>query len=189
MFFANGGRLEIVTRKEAIDAAVRAVASVYCRAERDKHMPTFTEGLLRTYAAHGGLRLGLAWLGEVPIAAQIWIVAHGRAFVYAPVLDRQFQQYATDRLITLMLSEHVSAVDNVVEVDYLEVNDAHGHSSSASVDERRSVSVHNASSLLGMARTVDESTRRFLTASKTYLLHRPRGARLAQQNFNNPHPR
>ncbi|MFX6011244.1 GNAT family N-acetyltransferase, partial [Acinetobacter baumannii] len=79
-FAAEGGRLELVRDGERLVAGIAAYQAVYAQSwKMADPYPDFVPGLIRLCARRGGLRLGVAWLGDKPVAAQIWIVANGRA--------------------------------------------------------------------------------------------------------------
>jgi hypothetical protein len=156
-FLADGGRLEIVTGTKDMAMAVSAVEEIFASANNIRHHPGFMSGLLRTYSEYGCLRLGLAWLGNKAVAAQVWVVAHGRATIYALAHDEAFGNYAPDTLISVMLTTHVTEVDEVSEVAYLSGHAPYHNTWKSHRRERRSIVVHNSSSLRGFAGMARES--------------------------------
>lgn len=119
-FAAEGGRLEIVRDGEALEVALEAYREVYGHSWKPPEpYADFMPGLVRLCARRGWLRLGLAWLGDKPVAAQIWIVANGRANIYKLAYDEAYKSLAPGTLLTALLMEQVMDVDHVQEVDYL----------------------------------------------------------------------
>lgn len=119
-FAAEGGRLEIVHDGPALEAGLAAYQAVYARSWKvPEPYAGFVPGLIRLCARRGWLRLGLAWLGDKPVAAQLWIVAHGRADIYKLAYDEAHKGLAPGTLLTALLMEHVIDVDGVKEIDYL----------------------------------------------------------------------
>ena len=119
-FAAEGGRLEIVHGGPALMPALAAYESVYARSWKlPEPYPAFMPGLIQLCARRGWLRLGVAWLGEQPIAAQIWIVANGRADIYKLAYDETYKALAPGTLLTAHLMEQAMDVDQVREIDYL----------------------------------------------------------------------
>jgi hypothetical protein len=167
-FLADGGRLEIVAGTSDWATAAAAAEEIFARAHQAGH-PDFMPGLLRTYSDQGCLRLGLAWFGDQPVAAQVWVVAHGRATIYARAHDAAFAHYAPDTLISVMLTAHVTEVDEVSEVAYLSGHAPYHNTWKSHRRERRSIVVHNAGSLRGLAGLARESLK--LAASR-FLLSR-----------------
>ena len=79
-FAGEGGRLEVVRDGDALEVALAAYREVYAHSWKlPEPYPDFVPGLIRLCARRGWLRLGLAWLNDKPVAAQIWIIANGRA--------------------------------------------------------------------------------------------------------------
>jgi CelD/BcsL family acetyltransferase involved in cellulose biosynthesis len=119
-FAAEGGRLEIVRGGEALDAGLAAYQAVYAQSWKvAEPYPDFVPGLIRLCAQRGWLRLGLAWLGDKPVAAQIWIIANGRADIYKLAYDEAHKVLAPGTLLTALLMEQAIDVDRVREIDYL----------------------------------------------------------------------
>lgn len=119
-FAAEGGRLEIVYGGEQLEAGLAAYQAVYAQSWKvPEPYSDFVPGLIRLCAQRGWLRLGLAWLGDKPIAVQIWIVANGRADIYKLAYDEAYKALAPGTLLTALLMEQVLDVDHVREIDYL----------------------------------------------------------------------
>ena len=155
-FAAESGTLEIVTQPKQIAAAIAAYEQVYAASwKKPEPYPAFTPGLAQTYAARGSLRLGLAWLGGKPVAAQLWIVSHGRAAIYKLAYDEQYKAYSPGTLLTALLMEHAIDKDKVSEVDYLIGDDPYKKSWMSQRRERWGVIAFNPRTpggLAGMAR-------------------------------------
>lgn len=125
-FMAEGGRLEIVRGGERLEAGLAAYQAVYAQSWKvPEPYPDFVPGLVRLCAQRGWLRLGLAWLGDKPVAAQIWIVANARADIYKLAYDEAHKAHAPGTLLTAHLMEHAIDVDGVTEIDYLIGDDAY----------------------------------------------------------------
>lgn len=125
-FAAEGGRLEIVHGGDGLEAGLTAYQAVYAKSWKvAEPYPTFVPNLIRLCARRGWLRLGLAWLGDKPIAAQIWIVANGRADIYKLAYDEEHKALAPGTLLTALMMEQAIDVDRVREIDYLIGDDAY----------------------------------------------------------------
>ncbi len=119
-FAAAGGRLEILTGKDRTEAAVAAFQQVYARSwKRPEPFPDFMPEFIRLSARAGWMRMGVAWLGEHPIAAQLWIVYRGVASIYKLAYDERHAAFSAGTLLTDCLMRHVVDADAVREVDYL----------------------------------------------------------------------
>lgn len=119
-FALEGGRLELIAGHAELEKALAAYLQVYALSwKQAEPFPDFIPGLMKACADNDWLRLGVAWLGDKPIAAQLWIVAHGKASIYKLAYDENFKAYAPGTLLTAMLMEHAMEKDKVTEIDYL----------------------------------------------------------------------
>lgn len=166
-FAAAGGRFEIADQPDQVAAAMAAYSAVYSSSwKKPEPFERFMPGLAQLCAAKGWLRVGLAWLGDRPIAAQFWIVAGAKAHIYKLAYDAEFRQFSPGSLLTAQLMQRVIDGDGVHEVDYLKGDDAYKNQWMTHRRERLALLAFNprtAGGLLGMAR---ESTGRALMALK-----------------------
>ncbi|HEU6455342.1 MAG TPA: GNAT family N-acetyltransferase, partial [Roseateles sp.] len=115
-----GGRLEIIRDEADVERGIAAYEAVYGASWKvPEPYVDFVPGLIRLCARRGWLRLGLAWIGDKPIAAQLWIVNGGRAHIYKVAYDEAFKAIAPGTLVTALLLEEAIERDRVAEVDYL----------------------------------------------------------------------
>lgn len=162
-FRSDGGNLEIVTGGERLETALAAYQSVYARSwKQPEPYPEFMPGLVRLCAARGWLRLGVAWLGEQPIAAQVWMVGNGRADIYKLAYDERFPQYSAGSLLTAALLQHVLDVDQVNEVDYLIGDDPYKQEWVDQRRERWGLTAYNPRTLAGWSGIARECAGRTL---------------------------
>lgn len=148
---ADGGKLEIMTDPKDIAIGIAAYCEVYAASwKRPEEFPEFMPGLLKLCADKGYLRLGLAWLEGKPIAAQVWIVAHGRAEIYKVAYHESYKAYAPGTLVTAMLMQHAFEQDQVREVDYLIGDDAYKKTWMSHRRERWGIVAYNPRSLAGL---------------------------------------
>lgn len=123
-FVAAGGTLELVLGGPDLERGLAAYEQVYAKSwKRPEPYPAFIPGLIRTCAALGWLRLGVARFDGTPIAAQMWVVANGKANIYKLAYDEAFKAYGAGTVLTAMLMEHAIEKDSVDEVDYLTGDD------------------------------------------------------------------
>lgn len=162
-FGSNGGTLEIITQTKDTNRGIEAYQQVYAASwKQQEAFPAFTPGLLHTYAAKGFLRLGLAWLDGKPVAAQLWIVSHGRAEIYKLAYHPDYKSYSPGTLLTAKLFEHVMDVDKVGEIDYLIGDDQYKRSWMSNRRERWGIIAYNPLTLMGFAGAAREAMGRLL---------------------------
>ena len=158
-----GGRVEIVSGGERLEAAAQAYARVYAASwKQPEPHPEFVPGLIRGCAQQGWLRLGVVWLHGQPVAAQLWIVAHGKAAIYKLAYDEAFKALGSGTVLTARLMRHVLERDGVTEVDYLMGDDAYKRDWMSHRRERRGLRVYNPRTLRGLLGATLEAAARLL---------------------------
>lgn len=121
-----GARIEIVDSAGDIDSAIAAYSEVYASSwKQAEPFVDFMPGLIRLCATKGWLRMGIAWLEDKPIAAQLWVVANGKASIFKLAYDSAYASYSPGTVLTSTLMRQVIDIDHVVEVDYLTGDDAY----------------------------------------------------------------
>lgn len=120
-------RLEIVTQPgPGLEAAIEAYVSVYSRSwKTPEPNPLFMPSLMRLAAGQGWLRLGLVWVDGAPVAAQLWLVAGGKANIFKLAYVQGQEKLSAGSILTAELMRHVMDVDGVREVDFLSGDDAY----------------------------------------------------------------
>jgi len=122
-------RLEIVSATGDVDRAIAAFERVYAKSWKPPEpYPSFVPGWARICARNGWLRLGLAWLGDVPIAAQLWFTMNRRAYIFKLAYDEAYATWSAGTVLTAHLVRHSLEQDRVVEIDYLTGDDAYKRS-------------------------------------------------------------
>lgn len=170
-FVAEGGTLELILGGADLDRGLAAYQHVYASSwKRAEPFPEFVPGLIGVCAEQGWLRLGIAWLAREPIAAQIWIVAHGKANIYKLAYDENFAGYAPGTLLTAMLFERAIDVDKVAEVDYLNGDDSYKKSWMDYRRERWGIVAYDLRSIGGLVRVTREVLGRALKRSYSLLI-------------------
>jgi len=166
--FANaGGTLELITAPQDVARGAAAWERVYNASwKKPEPYPDFMPGLLRTYAARGMLRLGVAWLDGAPIAAQVWLVAHGTAEIYKLAYDEAFKAHASGTLLTGMLMEQAIDRDGVRTIDYLIGDDPYKQAWTRDRRERMGVIAYNPRTPAGLLGYVREQAARLVKAAR-----------------------
>jgi hypothetical protein len=119
-----GNRIEIIDSETDVERAIAAFQCVYSRSWKNPETyPDFVPGWVRICASRGWLRMGLAWVGETPVAAQFWFTMGDRAYIFKLAYDEQFQSWSAGTLLTAELFRRCLDQDRVIEVDYLTGDD------------------------------------------------------------------
>lgn len=123
---ANGGRLQIVTDPADVPAAMDAYDRIYAKSwKKLEPYPAFVRQWGKICAAQGWLRLGIAWVDDVPIAAQFWFTINRRAHIFKLAYDEDFSKWSAGTVLSAHMFQHSLDVDHVVEIDYLTGDDAY----------------------------------------------------------------
>ena len=147
---ADGGRLEIISTGTDVERGLQAYEQVYAASWKNTEpFPNFVQGLVRASAGQGWLRLGVAWLDDKPIAAQIWIVANEKANIYKVAYDENHKAYTPGTLLTALLMQHSFEVDKVTKVDYLIGDDPYKKTWMGERQERWGIVAYNPRTLVG----------------------------------------
>lgn len=162
-FKKDGGVLELISDGSGIDDAINAFQEVYSSSwKRPEPHPLFVPGLIRACADNGWLRLGIARMNGKPVAAEIWIVAHGKAEIYKLAYHEDYKSYSPGKLLTAFLMKHVIEVDQVKEVDYLIGDDPHKQFWMSHRRERWGIVAYNPRTLMGALGLIREVLGRFV---------------------------
>ena len=120
-------RIEIHSN-DSLDVAraLEAYLAVYAHSwKAPEPCPEFMPSLVRLAAREGWLRLGVLWLGQQPVAAQVWLVHDAKASIYKLAYVKGYEKLSVGSVLTAALMRHVMDEDRVSEVDYLSGDDAY----------------------------------------------------------------
>lgn len=160
-------RIVVCDSENGLEEALRAYEQIYAVSWKiPEPYPHFISGLCRTCAAQGWLRLGIVYVDEQPVAAQIWIVHAGIAAIYKLAYDERFAKLSAGSILTTHLMQRAIDVDKVHEVDYLTGDDAYKRDWMSDRRERWGIIAFNLRTPLGL-----------LSAARHF------GARAAKRSF------
>ncbi|GAA0540646.1 GNAT family N-acetyltransferase [Rhizomicrobium palustre] len=80
--------------------------------------PGFLPLMVERLGAEGMVRMGLMRLGGEAVAAQIWLVAQGRATIFKLVHRRDHDAYSPGTLLTAVMAAAVLDSDAIAELDF-----------------------------------------------------------------------
>jgi hypothetical protein len=87
--------------------------------------PDFLRQLAERESISGALRLGLAYIDGLPVAAQFWTVENGSALIHKLAYDERHLQASPGTLLSAAMFQHVIDIDHVDLVDYGTGSDAY----------------------------------------------------------------
>ncbi len=150
-------RLQLVTEPADVPAAMEAYASVYAKSWKvPEPYPHFVPAWALNCARRGWLRLGIAWIGDVPVAAQFWFTRGGCAFIYKLAYDEAYSKYSAGTVLSAFMFRHALETDGVHEIDYLTGDDPYKQAWMSHRRERWGLVACNRSSVRGLTRAAYE---------------------------------
>lgn len=167
-FEEAGGRFTIVTGQESdLNEVISAYLTVYASSWKvPEPFPDFIPGFVNLCARLGWLRMGVAYIEDQPVAAQFWLVSHGRACIYKVAYDEKFASFSPGNLLTAQLMRHVLDIDKVREVDFLIGDDNYKQIWMSHRRERWGIVAYNTRTVKGLVLAMREAAAR---AMKPYL--------------------
>lgn len=124
---ASGYRVQIYRDgTEKLDQFIDAYTLVYSKSWKEPEpYPDFIPDLTRHLASRGQLRLGVLWLDDEPIAAQMWIVHSYVAFIYKLAYVASAARYSPGTVLFDAMVRHVIDEDGITRLDFLSGDDAY----------------------------------------------------------------
>lgn len=170
-FFAmDGAKIEIYNCEKGLEKGLAAYGAVYASSWKlSEPYSGFMPGLIHSGIAQGIGRLGVAFIGEKPVAAQYWLVADRAAYIYKLAYDEAYKQYSVGTLLTANLMEYVIDRDKVEVVDYLVGDDAYKVDWMSDRRERFGLICFNMSSLRGIVAGSYELLKFYVKKSRTMI--------------------
>ncbi|HEY9093159.1 GNAT family N-acetyltransferase [Parasphingorhabdus sp.] len=87
--------------------------------------PDFLKNLAKQEGSAGCLRLGLAYIDNVPVAAQFWTVENGEALIHKLAHVEDATKSSPGTLLSVAMFRHVIDVDGVKLIDFGTGNDSY----------------------------------------------------------------
>lgn len=163
-------RIELFLSEETLHAAARHYQEVYNDSwKQNEAYPDFMLDLLQLAARQNALRLVIAYLGDVPIAAQFWIVADGAAYIYKLAYKEAYKSLGIGSVLTATLMQYVMDVDKVTTVDYLTGDDAYKQDWMTHRRERWGIEIFNTSTVFGFLLYKRETLKVFVKKAVLFL--------------------
>ena len=148
----RGARYELVSTIDRLSHGIVAYDAVYSRSwKQAEPYPRFHEHLMRTATRDGVLRLGLCYIDERPIAAQIWIVWRRHATVLKLAHDQEFDRYSPGSVLLARMIRHVLENDEATEIDFGRGDDAYKRQWASRRRQRIGLLAANPRSAAGLA--------------------------------------
>ena len=116
---AKKGQVKIRIEREFSDESWAEYECVYAKSWKPAEgNPDFLRAFAIDTARHGGLRLGLAHVDGVPVAAQFWTSDQGTACIHKLAHDDAYIALSPGTLLSHALFQHAIDVDKVQMIDF-----------------------------------------------------------------------
>ena len=101
------------------DRALKDYMEVYTHSWKDREQyPDFMRELCRLGARLGLLRIGVLYVEDAPVAAQIWLMSGPKAIIYKLAYHESFKEFSVGSILTKEMLESVLKDSQVEEIDY-----------------------------------------------------------------------
>ena len=112
-------RFTLIDSAQNLNEGIAAFEAIYAKSWKEPEpFPRFNAALMRTASAMGILRLGVWSLAEQPVAAQFWIVEHGKATVLKLAHDEAFKTHSPGTVLTALMLRHLLDRERVNAIDF-----------------------------------------------------------------------
>ena len=130
----------------------------------------FLDGFVEDFSRAGWSRLGILYVKEQAVAAQLWFVCQGKASIFRLAYDQDWSSYSPGSILTGFMMEYVIDIDKVEEIDFLTGNDTYKQDWMSERRERYVLSCVKSAQHCGRSGLFVESLKRML--EKLALWHR-----------------
>ncbi|MBU0824796.1 MAG: GNAT family N-acetyltransferase [Alphaproteobacteria bacterium] len=123
---AKKGIVDIQLLTEFDDGSWAAYEQIYAASWKpEEGHPALLRAFAESEGAGGRLRLGIARIDGIPVAAQFWTVEDGTAFIHKLAHVEDSLKASPGTLLSAALFRHVIEIDRVKRVDFGTGNDAY----------------------------------------------------------------
>ena len=85
----------------------------------------FLNSVVEGFSRSTWSRLGVLYVKNKPVAAQLWFVVHGKASIFRLAYDEAWKSYSPGSILTSFMMEYVIDTDKISEIDFLTGNEAY----------------------------------------------------------------
>jgi hypothetical protein len=122
----QGAQFGLLSAPDQLTAGIAAFEAVYARSwKQPEPYPAFNPAQIHAAGSLGIARVGIWWIDDTPVAAQFWIVEHGRATVLKLAHDEAFKEHSPGTVLTAWMIRHMIEQMQVSELDFGRGDDAY----------------------------------------------------------------
>ncbi len=144
-------RFSVVTGSEGLEQAIASFETVYASSWKEPEpFPAFNAALMRAAAGLGILRLGVWSIADTAVAAQFWIVEHGRATVLKLAHDETHKALSPGTVLTALMLRHILDHEAIREIDFGRGDDPYKQGWASQRRQREGVLIVNPRGIVGL---------------------------------------
>ncbi|THB66017.1 MAG: GNAT family N-acetyltransferase [Gammaproteobacteria bacterium] len=122
----DGFKISIIVTESEFKSYFKDYIAVYNSSWKQKEAGIgFIRDACCAMAEKGILRLGLVYLKDIPIAAQIWFVVGNKASIFKLAYDEEYKKLSAGTVLTAEMIKQAIDVDGVTVIDYLSGDDSY----------------------------------------------------------------
>ncbi len=103
----------------------------------------FKREFVRLAAKKGWMRFSFLFCGDIPIAAEKWIVCQKKAYIMDGVYNQDYSKYSPGKVITSYIFQYVFDQDNVNEIDHMKGDEAYKKNWTPMTRRREGITIFN----------------------------------------------
>ncbi len=143
-------RIKIVTAQASLTEHFIDYQSIYQKSWKGDELNfDFIRQVCLSAAQENKVRMGLLFLGDVAVAAQIWFVHQGCASIFKLAYDPKYQEFSVGSILSLALSEFVIETDKVHRIEFGSGSEAYKQDWMSAKQQRIILTVFNHRSVRG----------------------------------------
>ncbi len=112
-------RFKIFSEFEEIEQGIQDYESICKNSWKEPDFyPNFTSGFFQSGSSHGVLRMGILYLKDKPIAAEVGLLTQTGVTMVKTAYDNQWKDYSVGALVMMRMIEYLLDVELVEEIDF-----------------------------------------------------------------------
>lgn len=147
------GRAVCFAAADEAEAAIAAYEGVYARSwQPAEPFPDYMPGLVRKGLTAGEVQVWSLFVGDVAVAAQVWVRRHSQATIFKLAYDQDWGKQSVGTVLTMAAMKSALADPTVAEIDLGWGDDAYKQQWLPNRRQRYGIAAYNPRSLLGLAK-------------------------------------
>ena len=121
----KAGKVRVEMRRSFDEAVWSAYRTVYENSWKPEEQFDLLSDFIRAECEAGRGRLGLAWLGDTPVAAQFWTIENATAFIHKLAYDERHAKISAGTVLTAAMFRQAIDEERVQMINFGSGDDAY----------------------------------------------------------------